>query len=119
MLKTTVERTLVVVAALLMCTAALPAAELHPILEVESGYFFAAISDGKWIKAVEIANSIKDETTYRVYGLTQAFGEAKGGKPKTEGTPCDETFVVSLPSELEEGMIAIVRRGMRYHGNRK
>lgn len=107
MLKTTVERTLVVVAALLMCAAALPAAELHPIVEVESGYFFGAISDGKWIKADETANSIKDETTYRVYGLTQALGEAKGGKPKAEGAPCDETFVVSLSPELEEGVIAI------------
>ena len=62
MLKTTVERTLVVAAALPMCAAALPAAELHPIVEVESGYVFGAISDGKWIKADETANSINDET---------------------------------------------------------
>jgi len=107
MLKTTVERTLVVVAALLMCAAALPAAGLHPIVEVESGYLFGAISDGKWIKAGETAKSIKDETTYRVYGLTQALGEVKGGKPKAEGAPCDETFVVSLSPEPEEGVIAI------------
>src|SRR5215510_7209109 len=107
MLKTTVERNLVVVAAVLMFATALPAAELHPILEVQSGYLFGAISDGKWIKADETANSIKDETTYRVYGLTQALGEAKGGKPKAEGAPCDGTFVVSLSPELEEGVIAI------------
>jgi len=28
-------------------------------------------------------------------------------KPKAEGAPCDETFVVSLSPELEEGVIAI------------
>ena len=54
-------------------------------MEVQSGYLFGAISDGKWIKADETAKLIGDETTYRVYGLTQAFGEAKAGKPKPDG----------------------------------
>ena len=56
MMKTTVERTLVVVAALLMCTKASSAADLHPIVEVQNGYLFGAISDGKWIKADETGN---------------------------------------------------------------
>jgi hypothetical protein len=93
---------------LLICTGASPAADLHPIVEVESGYFFGAISDGKWIKADETAKSIGDETTYRVYGLTQALGEAKGGKPKRpEGAPCEETLAVSLSPKPENGVIAI------------
>ena len=45
------------------------AAELHPIVEVRSGYLFGAVADGKWIKADEAAKSLPDETTYRVYGL--------------------------------------------------
>ena len=106
-MKTTVERTLVVVAALLMCAGASPAADLHPIVEVESGFLFGAISDGKWIKADETAKLIGDETTYRVYGLTQALGDAKAGKPKPEGAPCDETLTVSLSPETEKGVIAI------------
>ena len=107
MMKTTVERTLVVVAALLMCAGASPATDLHPIVEVESGFLFGAISDGKWIKANETAKLIGDETTYRVYGLTQALGDAKAGKPKPEGAPCDETLTVSLSPETEKGVIAI------------
>ena len=108
MFKTSVETTLVVVAALLMCAGALPAADLHPIVEVQSGYLFGAISDGKWIKANETANLISDETTYRVYGLTQALSEAKGGKPtKPEGAPCEETLAVSLSPKPENGVIAI------------
>jgi hypothetical protein len=107
MMKTTVERTLVVVAALLMCAGASPATDLHPIVEVESGFLFGAISDGKWIKADETAKLIGDETTYRVYGLTQALGDAKAGKPKPEGAPCDETLTVSLSPETEKGVIAI------------
>ena len=106
-MKTTVKGSLVVVAALLIYAGASPAANLHPIVEVESGFLFGAISDGKWIKADETAKLIGDETTYRVYGLTQALGDAKAGKPKPEGAPCDETLTVSLSPELEEGVIAI------------
>ena len=110
-MKTTVERILVVVAALLMCAVASPATDLHPIVEVESGYLFGAISDGKWIKADETAKLIGDETTYRVYGLTQALGDAKGGKPKQpEGLPCEETLVVLLSPKPEKGVIAIAAR---------
>jgi len=106
-MKTTVERTLVVVAALLMCAGASPATDLHPIVEIESGFLFGAISGGKWIKADETAKLIGDETSYRVYGLTQALGDAKAGKPKPEGEPCDETLTVSLSPETEKGVIAI------------
>jgi len=107
-LKTTVAKTLVAIAALLQSAVASPAADLHPIVEVESGYLFGAISDGKWIKADETAKLIGEETTYRVYGLTQALGDAKGGKPTSEGEPCDETLTVSLSPETEKGVIAIV-----------
>ena len=108
MLKTTVERILVVVTALLMCAGVSAAADLHPIVEVQSGYLFGAISDGKWIKADETAKLIGDETTYQVYGLTQALGEAKAGKPtRPEGLPCEETLAVSLSPKPENGAIAI------------
>ena len=106
-MKATLEKTFAGLAALLICTGASPAADLHPIVEVQSGYLFGAISDGKWIKADETAKLIGDETTYRVYGLTQALGDAKGGKPKSEGDPCEETLTVSLSPKPEKGVIAI------------
>jgi len=96
----------VVGSALLVCGAA-TAADSHLIVDVESGFLFGAISDGKWIKADETAKLIGDETTYRVYGLTQALGEAKGDKPKSEGEPCEETLAVSLSPKPEKGVIAI------------
>jgi hypothetical protein len=106
-LKPTLERALAGLAVLLICTGALSAADLHPIVEVPSGYLFGAISDGKWIKADEAAKLIGDETTYRVYGLTQALGEAKAGKPKPEEVPCEATLAVSLSPKPEKGVIAI------------
>jgi hypothetical protein len=93
--------------AILICATSAAAADLHPIVEVQSGYLFGAISDGKWIKADETAKQIGDETTYRVYGLTQALGEAKGGKPKAVQDVCTDTLSVSLSPETENGVIAI------------
>jgi hypothetical protein len=107
MLKTAVERTLLVFAALLMCAGASPAADLHPILEVQNGYLFGGTSDGKWIKADATAKALPDETTYRIYGLTQPLGEAKGGKPKPKEVLCEETLAVSLSPKPEKGVIAI------------
>ena len=83
------------------------AADLHPIVEVQSGYLFGAVADGKWIKADEAAKSVSDETTYRVYGLTKALGQAKGGKPIAEEGPCDETLSVPLSSKPDKGVIAV------------
>jgi hypothetical protein len=107
-LKPTLERIFAGLAALLICTGASSAADLHPIVEVQSGYLFGAISDGKWIKADETAKLMGDETTYRVYGLTQALGETKAGKPKPKEVPCEETLAVSLSPQPEKGVIAIV-----------
>ena len=106
-MKTTVERTLVAVAALLMCAGVSPATDLHPIVEVESGFLFGAISDGKWIKADKTSKLLTQKTTYRVYGLTQALGEAKGGKPKAVEDVCTDTLSVSLSPKPEEGVIAL------------
>jgi hypothetical protein len=93
--------------AVLLISAAASAADLHPIVEVESGFLFGAISDGKWIKADETAKLIGDETTYRVYGLTRALGDAKGGKPKAVEDVCTDTLAVSLSPKPEEGVIAL------------
>jgi hypothetical protein len=92
--------------ALLICAAA-PAADLHPIVEVEFGYFFGATKDDKWIKADEAAKTLSDETTYRIYGLTQSLGEVKGGKPKAVEDVCTDTLAVSLSPKPEKGVIAI------------
>jgi hypothetical protein len=83
------------------------AADLHPIVEVQSGYLFGATSNGKWVKAEEAAKALPDETTYQVYGLTQPLGEAKASKATQEGAPCEQTLAVSLSPKPEKGVIAI------------
>jgi hypothetical protein len=93
--------------ALLVC-AAVPAAELHPIVEVQSGYLFGATTDGKWIKSEEAAKALSDARTYQIYGLTQSLGEANGGNPKpSEEDVCSDVLTVSLSPKPEKGAIAL------------
>jgi len=89
-----------------ICTSAV-AGDLHPIVEVQSGYFFGATKNGKWIKADEAAKLLPDETTYRIYGLTESLDEAKGGKTKSEAGPCEDTLFVELSDKPENGVIAL------------
>jgi hypothetical protein len=94
--------------ALLICSGTAAAADLHPIVEVETGYLFGATADRKWIKAEEAAKALTDETTYRIYGLTQSFGEAKGAKSKpSEEDVCSDVLTVSLSPKPEKGAVAV------------
>jgi len=100
-------KSITALAALLIC-AAVPAAELHPIVEVQSGYLFGATADGKWIKSDEAAKDISDQRTYKIYGLTQSLGEAKGGNPKpSEEEVCSDVLTVSLSPNPDKGAIAL------------
>src|SRR6266536_4664731 len=85
---------IVALSALLICAQrAMAAADVHPIVEVQSGYLFGATSDGKWIKAEEASKALTDEYTYRIYGLTQSFGEARGAKPtSSEEDVCSDVL---------------------------
>jgi hypothetical protein len=100
-------RFLVAVSALFI-GAGVVAGDLHPIVEVQSGYLFGATADGKWMKAEEAAKALNDESTYRIYGLTQSLGEAKGAKPKpSDEDVCSDVLAVSLSSKPEKGVIAL------------
>ena len=92
----------------LLIGVAVQAAEVHPIVEAQSGYLFGATADGKWMKPEEAAKALTDETTYRIYGLTPSVGEARGGKPKPSVEDvCSDMLVVSLSPKPEKGVIAL------------
>ncbi len=92
--------------ALFICASA-TASDLHPIVEVQSGYLFGAASDGKWLKAEESARSVKADTTYQIYSLTAKLGEATRSAPKSVDEPCPDTMEVTLSEKPEDGVIAL------------
>jgi FG-GAP repeat len=93
-------KSIAAIGALLICAAA-PGAEIHPIVEVGSGYLFGATADGKWMKAEEAAKALPG-------GLTQSLGQAKGDKPKpSEEDVCSDMLTVALSPNPDKGAIAL------------
>ena len=94
--------------ALVSLTATIAAADdVHPIVEVGTGYLFGGSSKGKWLKAEQAIKSIKPGTAYSVYTLTDRIGATKGGKPRSVDEPCPETQMVKLSPKIEHGVIAL------------
>ena len=83
------------------------AADLHPIIEIESGYFFGASENGKWIKVDQAAKSVANKTTYQVYGLTEQVGQITATKPVSAEEPCPDTLMVPLSSKPKDGVIGL------------
>ena len=83
------------------------AADVHPIIEIETGYFFGGSEAGKWIKADGAAKSTGKKTTYQVYSLTKQAGQITAGKPKSVDEPCPDTLMVSLSSKPKDGVIGL------------
>lgn len=94
-------------AVLLLLSMTAMAADLHPIVEMGTGYLFGGSADGKWVKAERAGKSMKGRTTFRVFGLTQEVGKATGGKPKSVEEVCADTLTVSLSSKAKGGVIAL------------
>jgi hypothetical protein len=93
---------------LLLLSATAIAADLHPIVEINTGYLFGGSADGKWIKAEKAAKSMKGRTAFRVFGLTQELGNASAGKPKSaDAEVCPDMLEVPLSSTPNDGVIAL------------
>lgn len=90
-----------------LSAATLPAGDVHPIIEMETGYFFGGSRGGKWIKADRAAKSAGKKTTYQVYSLTKQAGQITAGKPKSVDEPCPDTLTVSLSSKPKDGVIGL------------
>jgi hypothetical protein len=92
--------------ALLGGTPVIPA-DLHPIIDIETGYFFGASENEKWVKPDQAAKAVANETTYQVYGLTEQFGRITATKPVSAEEPCPDTLMVSLSSKPRDGLIGL------------
>jgi hypothetical protein len=91
---------------LLFATAAL-GADFAPIVEVDTKFLFGAMENGKSVLAEKAVKHLHGGETFRLYSLTAALGEAKGGKPESAGEPCPDMFVVPLTRQPPDGVIAI------------
>ena len=92
---------------LLLLSATVMAADLHPIVEVDTGYLFGGSADGKWVKPEQAAKTMKGNSPFRVFGLTREVGKTTAGKPESVEEPCPDTLMVSLSPKPKDGEIAL------------
>jgi hypothetical protein len=90
-----------------LSAATVAAADLHPIIEIETGYFFGGSENGKWIKADHAAKSVANQRTYQVYSLTKQVGQITAATPTSADEPCPDTLMVSLSSKPKDGVIGL------------
>jgi hypothetical protein len=76
-------------------------AELHPVVEVETGFLLGSARKGKWLDSKETAKALRGGEKYRLYGAKAAKGTVKGGKPKSNDEPCPDVFVVPLEGDRD------------------
>jgi hypothetical protein len=94
-------------ALLLAITITAVGADLHPVLEVETGFLLGSSRNGKWLKPAETAKSLRGGEEYRLYTATKLVGTSKGGKPELEGEPCPDVLKVPLKERKTDAVIAI------------
>ena len=94
-------------AVVLLSDAIVFGADLYPIVEADTGYFFGASADGKWIKPEHAAKQLAGETRYRLYSLTGPVRETTGAKPIFVDEPCPDTYAVTFPEEVKEELIGL------------
>lgn len=83
------------------------AADICPIVEVETEFVIGAYSGGKWLPSDKAAKAIKPGTNYKVYSLTGEVGTSKGGKPVANQDVCPDVFTVELTPKPDKGAIAV------------
>lgn len=69
-------------------------AELHPVIEVQTGFLIGSARKGEWLSGKEAARVLRGGEVYRLYSAKEAKGSVKGGKPKSAEEPCPDVFVV-------------------------
>jgi hypothetical protein len=94
-------------ALLLGITMTASGADLHPVLEVETGFLIGASRKGKWLKAADTVKDLRDGEEYRLYSATKFVRGSKGGKPESEGEPCPDVLKVPLKEHGTDAVIAI------------
>lgn len=77
--------------------------EAVPVIDVDSGCLLGGSLNGKWLKAEEMSTRMSGGDRYRLYDLNGEWKVMTGGKPASQGAPCEDTLYVEIPSEIQDG----------------
>lgn len=75
-----------------------------PVIDLEGGCLLGGSIDGKWLKADEMAKRMSGGDKYRSFDLNGEWKSMTGGKPASQGAPCDDTLYVEVPKEILDSL---------------
>ena len=75
-----------------------------PVIDLAGGCLMGGSLDGKWLKADEMARRMSGGDKYRSFDLNGEWKSITGGKPESQGAPCEDTLYVELPKEFLESL---------------
>lgn len=80
--------------------------EAVPVIDLDGGCLLGGSVDGKWLKAEEISKRMSGGDKYRIYDLNGEWKSMTGGKPASQGAPCEDTLYVDIPKEIQDSIPA-------------
>lgn len=83
-------------AAFLITAAASSGAEVHPIVQAETGFLIGASTEGGWREAKDAAKGLRPGLRFRLFGLQKEMSTTNAGKTASPGEPCPDTQEVEL-----------------------
>ena len=83
------------------------AADLHPLVDAQTGYLIGGRAGRKWLDSQKAAPLVKAGETFRLFSFTGEVGRAKGGKPAAVEEICPDTQVIKLSATPDKAVIAI------------
>lgn len=78
--------------------------EAVPVIDLEGGCLLGGSVGGKWLKANEMSRRMSGGDKYRSFDLNGEGKGMTGGKPESQGAPCEDTLYVLVPKEILESL---------------
>lgn len=75
-----------------------------PVIDLEGGCLLGGSVGGKWLKAEEMSKRMSGGDKYRSFDLNGEWKSMTGGKPTSQGAPCEDTLYVEVPKEILESL---------------
>lgn len=76
--------------------------EAVPVIDLEGGCLLGGSVGGKWLKVEEMSKRMSGGDKYRSFDLNGEGKSMTGGKPESQGAPCEDTLYVKVPKEILE-----------------
>ncbi|MBV9210879.1 MAG: hypothetical protein JOZ52_09640 [Acidobacteria bacterium] len=89
-----------------LCTNAQVKSEAVPVMDGDGGCLMGGSSGGNWLKAEEMGKRMTGGDKYRLYDLKGLWKSVTGGKPESQGAPCEDTLYVELPKDFQDSIPA-------------